>query len=180
MKFILSLLMLFTFKAQAFHFVEVDALNPIFYGINTSHSLRTDVRFGRDMGDWDVALRYANEIGVPADTDGTGIEGKDGSAHHLGLRAAYKASSQVRVGGGYIYSMFSADQKFNGQKKTMNESLSGFEAFVSYQWDFSQWFIRSEVSYHHIFGNLKQEGAGGFAEYDIGQGKLSALIGYQF
>lgn len=182
MKFVLSLLMLFTFKAHAFHFVEVDALNPIFYGIDTAHSLRTDVRFGRDMGDWNVALRYANELGVPSETDGPGaVDGKDGNAHHFGLRGAYFITQDFHIGGGYVFTKFSADTKFSdGTKKTLNQDLSGFEFFMSHRWNFDRWYVRGELGYHHLFGNLKQHGPGGYSEYDVGQGKLSVLIGYEF
>ena len=180
MKFLLSLFVLFSFKAHAFHFVEVDALNPVFYAVDTAHSFRTDVRFGRDMGTWNVAFRYANELGIPGDEDGANtVKAKDGDAHHFGLRGAYFITQDLHIGGGYIFTKFNADTKFNGSTKTLNQDVSGFEFFMSQRWNFDRWYVKSELGYHHIFGNLKRSGPGGYAEYDVGQGKLSVLIGYE-
>lgn len=180
MKFLASILFLLSSNLWAFHFAEIDALNPLFYAADTSHSLRTDLRFGKDMGDWSTAFRYATELGVPSDTDGSGIKGRDGRAHSLGLRGAYFIAPSVVLGGGYLFTMFNAKTSFNGESKTLNKNLSGFEIFAAKTWNFDRWYIKGELGYHHLFGQLKQRGPGGFAEYDVGQGKLSLLLGREF
>src|SRR5690606_8637125 len=138
MKFLASLLFLLSSNLWAFHFVEVDALNPLFYAADTSHSLRTDIRFGKDMGSWTTAFRYATELGVPSDTDGAGVKGKDGYAHSLGLRGAYFIAPSVQLGGGYLFTMFNAKTSFNGESKTLNKNLSGFELFANKTWNFER------------------------------------------
>lgn len=180
MKFLIISFIIFTMQARAQHFAEIDALNPLFYAADTSHSLRTDIRAGRLLDGFDVSVRYAQELGVSADSEGSGVKGRDGNAHHLGLRGAFYATEHARIGAGYVYSLFSADVNFNGEKSSLNKGLSGFEVFASYQWNFTQWYIRPEVNYHHTFGDIKKKKNGGLAEYDIGQGKLSLLVGYQF
>ncbi len=180
MKFLTVIALLLSSKLWAFHFVEVDALNPIFYGVDTAHSLRTDLRIGKDLGSWSTAFRYATELGVPSDTDGSGVKGRDGNAHTLGLRGAYFIAPDIHIGGGYLFTMFNANTKFNGQSRSFHKNLSGFEFFASKTWNIDRWYLKAELGYHHLFGNFKQSGAGGFAEYDVGQGKLAVLFGREF
>lgn len=182
MKYLMSIFLLVSSSVStaSTYFAEFDVLNPVFRIIETSHSLRNDFRFGQDHEEWQWAVRYAHELGVPADTVGASVKGKDGDAHHLALRASYKIYDKLHFGGGYIYSLFKAESEFNGREKTLNTSTSGVEAFMNYRWDFTNLFVKSEVSYHHIFSNLKIRGQGGYSEYDIGQGKISLLIGRDF
>lgn len=180
MKLLTIIAILFSSKIWAFHFIEVDALNPIFNIVDTSQSLRTDLRFGKDMGDWSAAFRYATELGVPSDSDGSGIKGRDGHAHSLGFRGAYFIAPDIHIGGGYLFTMFNAKTSFNGSTKNFHKNLSGFEVFASKTWNIDRWYVKGELSYHHTFGTLKHVGPGGYSEYDIGQGKLAVLLGREF
>lgn len=182
MKYLLSFFLLVS-SSMSFastYFAELDVLNPVFGIIGTSHSLRNDLRLGQDHGQWQWALRYAHELGVPADTVGTNVKGNDGDAHHFGLRGSYKLFETIQIGAGYIYTLFNADSKFSGKGKSLDTSTSGFEIFIHRRWDFEHFFVKSEFSYHHIFSNLKNRGPGGYSEYDVGQGKLSLLVGKDF
>lgn len=182
MKYLMSffLLVTSTFSFASPYFAEFDVLNPVFAVAGTSHSLRNDFRFGENRGEWQWALRYAHELGVPGDTVGANIKAKDGDAHHLGVRASFKLFDDIQFGGGYLYTLFNSKTEFNGTQKSLNSSNSGFEIFAHHRFDFKDWFLKSELSYHHIFGNFKLRGPSGFSEYDVGQGKLLLLVGKDF
>lgn len=180
MKFLILLSVFLSPTLWAFHFVEVDALNPLLNASDTSHSLRTDLRFGKDMGSWMAAFRYATELGVPSDNDGSGVSGRDGYAHSVGLRGAYFIAPDMHIGGGYLFTMFNTKVDFNGKTKSFSETSSGFEFFASKSWNWDRWYVKAELSYHHLFGNFKERVPGGYAEYDVGQGKLALLLGREF
>lgn len=181
MKHLLALLILFSSLSHASrYFAEVDVLNPVFNLVGTSQSLRNDLRLGMEKENWHWALRYAHELGVPSDSEGVGVNGKDGNAHHLGLRGAYRIFEKGYIGGGYLFTLFDAKTSFSGENKKLSTSASGFEVFINYRWDFKDCFLKSEFSYHHLFSNLKKVGSGGLAEYDVGQGKLMLLVGKEF